>query len=77
MGLIIDSPRLARRLDAAFDSQIPQIAYEVVADDGSACLAWVERTAGGAVRHATEPNTTAATRSWVRFLETLPIDWLL
>jgi putative cardiolipin synthase len=77
MGLVIDSPTLARQLAGAFDTTIPSAAYEVrIAPDGSS-LEWIERTASGEVRYETEPNTTWLKRSTVNLLSILPIEWLL
>jgi putative cardiolipin synthase len=76
MGLVIDSPTLARRLSTAFDEAVPTLAYEVrLAPDGG--LEWIERTADGLVRHTTEPQTSWWLRSRVEFLQQLPIEWLL
>ena len=52
-------------------------AYAVrIAADGR-CPEWVERTAAGDVHHDVEPGTRASQRAWIRFLEELPIEWLL
>jgi len=56
LGLVIDSPALARRLAELFDTTVATAAYEVrlKPDDGS--LEWIERTASGETRHDTEPG---------------------
>jgi putative cardiolipin synthase len=77
MGLVIDSPALARALGEAFDATIPRAAWEARLAAGGQALEWVERTASGEVRHAVEPGTTWFKRSGVEFLSVLPIDWLL
>jgi putative cardiolipin synthase len=77
MGLVIESPALAQRLSSALDTRVPEVAYEVRATADSKCLEWIERTAGGEVRHDVEPGTRAYERGWVLFLSILPIDWLL
>jgi putative cardiolipin synthase len=77
MGLVIDSPALARALGEAFDATIPRAAWEARLAAGGEALEWVERTASGEVRHAVEPGTTWFKRSGVEFLSVLPIDWLL
>ena len=77
MGLVIAIPALARRLAETFDSVIPDNAYEVRPREGDACVEWIERTASGEIRHATEPNTSWARRAWLGFLMALPIDWML
>jgi putative cardiolipin synthase len=76
MGLVIDSPKLARALANAFDTSVPLAAYEVVlAPDGS--LQWIERTKSGETRHDTEPGTSFLKRLGVGTMSILPIDWLL
>ena len=76
MGLVIDSPAMAQRLRAFFDTELPLLAYEVrLTGDGS--LQWIERTAEGEKIHETEPGTSAWRRAVVDFLSVLPIEWLL
>ena len=76
MGFVIDSPALAQRIAAAFDSTIPANAYEVrLSDTGE--LYWIERREGKWVRHDTEPGTSFWQRAGVWFLSLLPIEWLL
>ena len=76
MGLLLDSPALGRRLTAAFDEDVPRVAYEVrLAPAGG--LEWVERGASGETRHADEPGAGALRRGWIWFLSLLPIEWLL
>lgn len=76
LGLIIDSPELARQLGDVFDRAVPQLAYEVrLTPDGS--LQWVERTESGIVVHDIEPQATATRRAMVFVLSLLPIEWML
>jgi putative cardiolipin synthase len=76
MGLVIDSPALARRIAESFARTIPQRSYEVrLTPEGD--LSWIERNGGEEVRHDTEPNTGFIKRLSVRLLSLLPIDWLL
>ncbi|WP_442499641.1 phospholipase D family protein [Methylobacter sp. sgz302048] len=76
LGFIIDSPRLAKQIDAVFSNGIPESAYEVrLSDKGD--LYWLENREGMLVRHETEPGTNFLQRSIVYFLSWLPIDWLL
>ncbi|MEO8035538.1 MAG: phospholipase D family protein [Acidobacteriota bacterium] len=76
MGLVIDSPALAHRIEAAFEARIPEEAYEVrLSDDRQ--LYWIERRDGRIVRHDTEPGTTFWQRAGVWLLSRLPIEWLL
>jgi putative cardiolipin synthase len=77
MGLVIDSPVLARGLAEGFDTQVPLIAYEVrLAPDGRS-LQWVERSAVGEKVFDTEPDTSAMLRLGVGMMSLLPIEWLL
>jgi putative cardiolipin synthase len=77
MGIVVDSAALAGELAAAFDTTIPRAAWEVrLASDGQG-LEWVERTASGERRYASEPATSWIKRSGVQFLSVLPIEWLL
>jgi putative cardiolipin synthase len=77
MGLVIDSPTLAKRLAETFDTVVPLVAYEVrLASDGRT-LVWIERTSSGEVRYDTEPGTSWFLRRRVDILRILPIDWLL
>jgi putative cardiolipin synthase len=77
MGLVIDSPALAQRVATTLDRELPRTAYEArIAADGR-CPQWIERTASGEVVHDVEPETSAGQRSWIQFLEALPIEWLL
>jgi cardiolipin synthase C len=76
LGLVIDSPELARRIESTFWTQVPQLAYEVKLDhDGS--LYWIKRTGNVTERYDTEPNTTWSKRLGVWFFSILPIEWLL
>ena len=77
MGLVIDSPVLARGLGEIFDNDVPLAAYEVrLAPDGQS-LQWIERTATGEKVYDTEPETSLMRRLGVGILSGLPIDWLL
>ena len=77
MGLVIDSPVLARRIADAFDADLGRNAYAVrIAADGR-CPEWIEQTAAGEVLHEVEPETNGSQRAWIQFLEELPIEWLL
>jgi len=76
LGVIIDSPALARQIAEAFRQQIPQQAYEVRLTPGGH-LYWLERKGESSVRHDTEPETTAIQRLLVDFIAVFPIEWLL
>jgi putative cardiolipin synthase len=76
MGVVIESSRLAQRIDDVFRDRIPEDSYEVrFLESGE--LRWVERRDGNSFCHEREPGTTAWKRAWVRFLAVLPIEWLL
>jgi len=76
LGFVIGSPRLARKIEQAFDTTVPAASYEVkLSDTGD--IYWVEQKDGQTVRHDTEPGTTFWQRLKVRMLSLLPIDWLL
>jgi cardiolipin synthase C len=76
LGLVIDSPELAKRIETTFWTQVPQLAYQVKLDhDGS--LYWIKRTGNITERYDTEPNTTWSARLGVWFFSLLPIEWLL
>ena len=76
MGFVIDSPRMAGGIAAAFEDRIPAAAYAVrLAQDGT--LYWEERRANASVRHDVEPGTSFGQRAAVWFMSLLPIDWLL
>src|SRR5690606_16844621 len=73
LGFVIESSTLARKIDAAFNTDIPERAYEVRLDpDGD--LYWLERHDGKTLRHDTEPETTFWQRASVWFASHLPID---
>jgi len=76
MGLLIDSAALGERLAAVLENDVPGVAYEVGLTAGGE-LQWTERTASGETRHDTEPGAGPLRRAWIRFLELLPIEWLL
>jgi putative cardiolipin synthase len=77
MGLLIDDPALAQGLGEFFDTEVPEIAYEVrLAPDGHS-LEWIEPTSSGEQRYDTDPGTSWSLRMQVEWLSILPIEWLL
>lgn len=76
LGFVIDSPALSEAVHQAFESTIPENAYEVRLDDKGE-LYWIERLGGRQIRHEQEPNTRFLKRSGVFLLSILPIEWLL
>ena len=77
MGVVLDSPLLAKRLSEWFDMVVPDSAYEVRLAAGGKGLEWRERTGAGEVVHTSEPQTGPLKRLWIDFLSILPIEWLL
>jgi len=76
MGLVIESPELARRIEAVFRTQIPGDSYELrLSERGRMC--WLERRGAESLTHEREPGTSLLRRSLVSFLSALPIEWLL
>jgi putative cardiolipin synthase len=76
LGFVIDSPTMARDIQAAFESKVPEMSYEVhLSDEGK--LYWIEQRDGKKIRYDTEPNASFWRRASVNFLSILPIDWLL
>ena len=76
MGFVIASPPLAARVSAAFEQQIPEVAYEVrLSPQGQ--LVWIERHGDQVLQHDGEPGTTFSQRAGVAILSWLPIEWLL
>jgi cardiolipin synthase C len=77
MGLVIDSPTLARQLAERFDTAVPLVAYEVRFGPDGLSLEWIERSTTGEARYDTEPGTTWFQRWSVDMLSVLPVDWML
>lgn len=75
LGLVIESPVLARRLQSFFDTEVPQLAYKVELNKDHK-LEWTDASDGGKA-YDTEPGTSAWRRGTVEVLSVLPIDWLL
>ncbi|VTU24913.1 phospholipase D family protein [Variovorax sp. RA8] len=76
MGVVIDSPTLARRLGVEIDQAVPTLAYEVRLPQGGG-MEWIDRGPDGETRYRSEPDTGGLRRLWVDFLSLLPIEWLL
>jgi cardiolipin synthase C len=76
IGLLIESPPLAQQLEAAFDAQLPPVAYQVRLDEAGH-LQWIEQGPTGVVMRTTEPEASAFARALIGMLAILPIDWLL
>lgn len=77
MGVVIESPRLAGRLDQTFSTFFPLASYQPEVQETGRMI-WRERLADGShILHGEEPGTTLASRLTLRFLGLLPIEWLL
>lgn len=77
MGVVIDSPRLAKNLADAFVERFPNASYQPVLTQEGA-IVWDEAEAKGTtVRHETEPRTTPASRLALWIYGLFPIEWLL
>jgi putative cardiolipin synthase len=76
MGLVVDSPTMARQLSDSFNKSMTERAYQVkLAPDGA--LYWIGTEKGVVTRYDVEPGTTFLQRLGVKLLSWLPIDWLL
>lgn len=76
MGVVIDSPSLAKRIAKFCENRISANAYHVrLSETGR--LYWIENRPGEVIRHDTEPRTSLWRRAGVRLLSLLPIEWLL
>lgn len=79
MGVIIDSPLLARQIEQAFEVQIPGQSYRVQLS-GSGDLQWQTTQPDSAALPTIlthEPGSSWLSRLGMRVLGLLPIDWLL
>jgi putative cardiolipin synthase len=76
LGLVIESPDLASRIEAVFRSLAPQLAYRVNIDE-KGNVYWIKRNGDALVRYDREPNSTWADRLGIWFFSILPIEWLL
>jgi putative cardiolipin synthase len=79
IGLIIDSPELARQAAARFEAiTVPQDSYRVTLDTdatgGLAHLAWHTEESGRPVTYTIEPARSAWQRMQVELLTMLPLD---
>ena len=77
MGFVIESPLLAERLAAFFDTNASLAAYEVRLMPDGRHLEWIEQTSTGTKRYDTDPGTSWFLRMKVDMLSILPIEWLL
>ena len=82
IGLIIDSPQLARDIAGRFEAITqPANSYQVVLERANAfgvqTVRWLSADDGRAVSFDTEPGVDANKRGWIETLSLLPLDGLL
>lgn len=76
LGFVIESPALARTVEAAYSRNVPQIAWQVSLTEGGN-LQWSGEEDGVPVRLADEPHAGFWRRVGASTFAILPIDWLL
>jgi putative cardiolipin synthase len=76
LGLVVESPELASKIETAFWTRVPQLAYQAHLDENGK-LYWTRVLDDTVVRYDTEPNTKWSQRLGVWFFSILPIEWLL
>ena len=76
LGFVIDSPNLARQIEQAFDTEVPQRSYTLQLSDAGEIEWHTTGTTPPAVL-ATEPGSSWWSRAGMVFLSWLPIEWLL
>lgn len=81
IGVIIDSPQIARAIAARFDAITqPVNSYKVVLEPnatGGQSMQWVTEVSGKAVRFDSDPDVDAGRRALVQMLSLLPLDNML
>jgi putative cardiolipin synthase len=75
MGVVLESPALARTLSDAARDVFLRNAYELRLEGDN--VVWIEHTAAGEVRHAKTPGVGLLRNLWIGFLSLLPIEHLL
>jgi putative cardiolipin synthase len=76
LGFVIDSPRLAQRINQAFYDDIPTHAYQVKLTE-SGRMYWTEQRYDGVYTYTSEPNSSAWRKISARLFSWLPIEGLL
>jgi len=77
MGVLIDSPHMAKTLAGAFAGRSERLSY-VPELNREGTTVWKELGLDGTkIRHRTEPRTNARSRLLLWLLGSLPIEWLL
>lgn len=75
LGFVIDSPALARRIEQAFDTEVPLHSYTLELSE-SGDIAWISANRPPVVYHV-EPGSSWLSRAGLVLLAKLPIEWLL
>lgn len=77
IGVILDSPKLARQMATDLDKNIMNLSYRVKLDDKGK-LIWEEKMPDGSLRiHRTEPNINWLKRQGLTVISWLPLDGLM
>lgn len=76
LGFVIESAPMAQQMARAFDTEVPQRAYQV-ALGADRKLVWLQRDGDQVQRLTSEPSTSLWQRLSVRLLALLPIEPLL
>ncbi len=76
LGFVIDSPRLAKRINQAFYDDIPAHAYQVKLTDAGR-MYWTEQRDNGVHTYTSEPNSSVWRRVSAHMFSWLPIEGLL
>lgn len=76
LGFIIESEKLASRVEDEFFQQVYKTAYAVQLDDDGD-LIWIENNEGESITHLSEPGMNIGSCMALSVLSVLPIDWLL
>lgn len=76
LGFVIDSPRLARQIEQAFDTGVPERSYTLQLSD-TGRIEWHSTHTTPPTVLTTEPGSSWWSRAGLVFLSWLPIDWLL
>jgi putative cardiolipin synthase len=76
IGVLVTDGPLARRINRAFDTDVPRYAWRVTTD-GEGKPRWTVQTDQGPLVAEQEPEASGWRRAAARVLSWLPIDWLL
>ena len=81
IGIIIDSPQIARAITARFEAIIqPANSYRLTLDparDGSEAIQWVTEVDGRVTRFDSDPDVDPGKRALIQMLSVLPLDHML